>query len=273
MTMPRRLARLGALVVALTLGTASVLPAAAPSAHHHRRVPLAATPIARLDLPWWRARHEAALRRVRQGNVDLVFLGDSITQDWERHGPPDWADFQPVWQRFYGDRNAINLGFVGDTTASLLWRIENGEISGITPKLAVILIGANNLGRVHWSAADTVAGIEAIVAELRHRLPRTKLLLLSVLPSARSAWVSARTVEINQMLASRFGGGRDDVTYLDVTDVFKRDGKLARDLFLDPKLTPPAAPLHPSAEGQARLAAAMEPTLSRLMGDRNHLKP
>ena len=107
-------------------------------------------------------------------------------------GPQEWRDFVPVWQRFYGDRNAVNLGFNGDATAHLLWRIENGEVAGIAPKVAVILIGANNLGRLHWSAEDTVAGIDAIVQQLRHRLPQTKLLLLGVLPSDRSTWVTER---------------------------------------------------------------------------------
>ena len=244
---------------------ALLLLAAAPAAHRPRTI-LAATPISRMDLPWWRARHEAVLERVRQGKAGLIFLGDSITQDWERTGPQDWADFRPAWNRFYGDRDAVNMGFIGDTTASLLWRIENGEVAGIAPKVAIILIGANNLGRVHWSAEDTVAGIAADIAAVRQRLPGTKILLLGVLPSDRSAWVSDTTAAINQMLAARYGEGSGGVTYLDVTGVFMKDGRLDRDLFLDPKLTPPAAPLHPSAQGQERMAAAMEPTLARLLG-------
>ena len=121
------------------------------------RTVLAATPIARTDLPWWRDRHEAKLHELAQAKPELIFLGDSITQDWERSGPPEWQDFAPVWQRFYGDRHAVNLGFKGDTTASLLWRIRNGEVAGIAPKAAVMLIGANNLGKLHWSAEDTVS--------------------------------------------------------------------------------------------------------------------
>ena len=124
---------------------------------------LAATPISRMDLHWWRARHEAKLDELRSRRVDLIFLGDSLTQDYEVSGPPEWRDFVPVWQRFYGERNAVNLGFNGDATSHLLWRIENGEVAGIAPKVAVILIGANNLGRLHWPAEDTVAGIDAIV--------------------------------------------------------------------------------------------------------------
>ena len=236
------------------------------------RTILAATPISRMDLPWWRTRFEAKQAELRVKQPRLIFLGDSITQNWERHAPPDWAEYTPVWQRFYGDRAAVNLGFVGDTTSSLIWRLRHGELDGISPKVAVVLIGANNLGRLHWSAEDTVAGIDTIIAELHHRLPRTKVLLLGVLPSARTAWASETTVAINRALARSYAhnGG---VSFLDVGHVFLRDGKLDRALFYDPRLTPPEPPLHPTAQGMAELAAAMEPTLAALLGDRNHLVP
>jgi lysophospholipase L1-like esterase len=243
-----------------------LLSDAAPAPH----TVLAATPIARLDLPWWRTRHEAKLAELRTHPADLIFLGDSITQDYEVSGPPEWRDFVPVWQHFYGDRNAVNLGFSGDATSHLLWRIENGEVAGIVPKVAVILIGANNLGRLHWSAEDTVTGIDAIIAELRRRLPHTKLLLLGVLPSERSAWATETTLTINKVLAERYHN-RDEITYLDIGRVFMKAGKLDRDLFLDPKLTPPEAPLHPSAEGQTLMAEAIEPTLAKLLGDTRHV--
>lgn len=226
--------------------------------------------ISRMDLPWWRTRFEAKQAELREAHPRLIFLGDSITQNWERHGPPDWADYAPVWQRFYGDRDAVNLGFIGDTTASLIWRIRNGELDGISPKVAVVLIGANNLGRVHWSADDTVAGIDTIIAELHRRLPRTKVLLLGVLPSDRSAWASETTAAINHTLAERYVHD-SGVTCLDVGHVFLRDGKLDRALYYDPKLTPPEPPLHPTAQGMGLVAAAMEPTLAVLLGDRNHM--
>jgi lysophospholipase L1-like esterase len=231
------------------------------------RTILAATPISRMDLPWWRARHEAKLKEIATARPELIFLGDSITQDWEDTGPPEWRDFAPVWQRFYGDRHAVNLGFKGDTTASLIWRIRNGEVAGIAPKAAVILIGANNLGRVHWSAEDTVAGIDTIISDLHHRLPQTKLLLLAVLPSERSAWITETTSQINQMLAARYNDDKS-VAFLDLTALFMRGGKLNRDLFLDPKLTPPDPPLHPSAQGQAIMAKAMEPVLATMLDDK-----
>ena len=230
---------------------------------------LAATPLSRMDLHWWRERFEEKQRELRTHKIDLLFLGDSITQDYELRGPPEWRDFVPIWQRYYGDRNAVNLGFKGDATSHLLWRIENGETDGITPKVAVILIGANNLGRLHWSPEDTVAGIDAIIAQLRHRLPDTKLLLLGVLPSERSDWASRATIEINRALAARYQGA-GEVNYIDVGPLFMKNGRLNRELFLDPKLTPPAAPLHPTAEGQALMAAAIEPALAALLGDGRH---
>jgi lysophospholipase L1-like esterase len=234
------------------------------------RTILAATPISRIDLPWWRARHEAKLHELAQAKPELIFLGDSITQDWERSGPPEWQDFAPVWQRFYGDRHAVNLGFKGDTTASLLWRITKGEVSDIAPKAAVVLIGANNLGKLHWSAEDTVTGIDTILGELHKRLPATKILLLGVLPSERSAWITQTTGQINRMLAEKYHND-PSVSYLDVSWVFTRDGALNRGLFLDPMLTPPDPPLHPSAQGQALMAKAMEPTLAKMLSDRPHL--
>jgi lysophospholipase L1-like esterase len=238
--------------------------------HARSATVLAATPISRMDLPWWRQRHQAKLEELRRARPNLIFLGDSITQDWEYDGPEEWRKFVPVWQRFYGDRNAVNLGFKGDTTASLLWRIRNGECDGIAPKVAVILIGANNLGRLHWSAADTVLGIDTIVAELRRRLPATRILLMSVLPSERSDWTTEATQTINRALGEKYA--RDGVvTFVDVTHVFVRNGQLDRDLYYDPKLSPPDPPLHPTAQGQALMAAAVEPVLAGLLGDKPHL--
>ena len=230
--------------------------------------PLAAVPISRMNLPWWHARHEAKLAEIHRERVELIFLGDSITQDFERHGPPPWRDFAPVWQHFYGARHAVNLGFKGDATSHLLWRIEHGEIDGIAPKAAVILIGANSLGRLHWSAADTLAGIDAVVATVRRKLPHTGILLLGILPSARSEWATETTRTVNAGLAARYGHDAvAGVTYMDLTPLFMKNGRLDTSLFLDPLLTPPEPPLHPTPEGMARMAQAMEPALRSLLGE------
>jgi lysophospholipase L1-like esterase len=250
------------------IAASAMLLAVTGSAMSAQHAVLAAQPIGRTDLSWWRARHEAVLKRVQSGQpVRLVWLGDSITQNWEKHGPPEWQDFAPVWQHFYGDRDALNLGFVGDTTASVLWRLQNGEVSGIAPKAVVLLIGANNLGRVHWGADDTLAGIDAIVADLRRRLPGAKILLLGILPSERTDWATETTLAVNRALATRYAHA-DGVTFMDLSSLFMRDGRLDRGLFYDPKETPPDPPLHPTAQAQAKIAEAIEPTLAAMLGDR-----
>jgi len=231
------------------------------------RVPVAATPLARQDTPWWRARHQEKLAELRGRRVDLVWLGDSITEDWEKQGPPEWRDFAPVWQRFYGGRHAVNLGFRGDNTSHLLWRMRNGELDGIHPKAAVVLIGANNLGRVHWSAPQTLAGIVAVVDELRSRLPDTRILLLGILPSVRSKYVSRTANAVNRELAERYPPG-GDVTFMDLSRLFMRDGQVDRTQFFDDQLDPPDPPLHPTAQAQERIAEAIEPTLAAMLGDR-----
>ncbi len=220
-----------------------------------------------METRWWRTRHEEKLAEIHGRQVDLVWLGDSITQNWEQDGPEPWRDFAPVWRSFYGHRHALNLGFKGDTTSHLLWRMENGELDGLHPKAVVILIGANNMGRVHWSASQTVAGIEAVVAEAQKRLPGAKILLLSVLPSIRNKYVTRTTDAINRALAERYGSGVASVTYMDVTHLFMKDGKVDRTEFLDDHLTPPDPPLHPIAQAQKRLAEAIEPTLAKMLGD------
>ena len=228
--------------------------------------PLAATPLSRMDLGWWRERHLAKLEELRRVRPALIFLGDSITQSWEYDGPEPWRRFVPVWRRFYGDRDAVNLGFSGDTTANLLWRAGNGEVDGIAPKVAVVLIGANNLGKLHWSAADTLLGMDAILGVLRQRLPAMRVLLLGILPSGRSAWTAETGWTVNRALEAKYA--RDPVvSFLDVGHVFLRDGRVDTGLYYDTQMKPPRPALHPSPEAQAMMAQAMEPVLARLLGD------
>lgn len=243
----------------LLLAGALLLAAAAPAR-------LATVPLSRMDLPWWRARFAEKSEAMHRGPVDLVWYGDSITQFFEQSSSQPWANYAPVWQHYYGGRHALNLGFKGDTTAHLLWRIENGEAANIHPKAAVVLIGANNFGRLHWPAPETTAGIEKIVGELRARLPGVKILLIGVLPCIRGPWVDQQTAATNQALAAHYRDGRD-ATFIDVSNLFVTNGRIDAAKFLDPHLTPPDPPLHPSAVTQARIAAAIEPVLSRMLGD------
>lgn len=230
-------------------------------------LPLAARPLSRADLSWWRERHAAKLQeKQRRGRIDLVFLGDSITQQYERAGPPDFLDYRAVWERFYGGRRALNLGFTGDATSHLLWRIENGEVAGIAPRVAVVLIGANNFGHLHWDADATIPGVEAVMDATRRQLPATQILLLSVLPSDRGPWVARNAARTNDALSRRFGTeGHGGMRFVDLTALFTRDGHIDLTWYADPKLPRPEPALHPDAAGQARMAAALEPTIAALM--------
>ncbi len=236
--------------VLATLLLAAALPAYAE--------PLAAVPISREAQSWWRARHAAKLVEARQG-ADIVLLGDSITQQLEE---PEYAG---IWQRYYGGRRVLDLGFVGDATCHLLWRIEHGELAGLRPRGVVILIGANNLGSLHWPANDDLRGIDAVVAATRERLPTTPILLLGVLPSDRGAWVMAQETTINAGLTRRYAAGAvSGVTFVDPSPLFlKAEGRVATELYRDA----PAPALHPSPDGMAMLAALIEPMLAGWLGE------
>lgn len=225
----------------------------------------AVEPIGRGVLPWWRHRFELKQRELAAHPPRLVLYGDSIMQYLEDR---ERFDYGAVWNHYFGGRNTADLGFKGDPTSALIWRLDHGEAAHIAPKAAIVLIGANNFGRLHWSAADTIDGIDEVLKLIHHKLPHTKVILLGVLPSKRSEWVDASTRATNAALAQRYGGGRQGwLDYIDVSPVFYHDGRLDTGLFIDPLLNPPDPPLHPSPEGWRRMMAMIEPVLARDLGD------
>lgn len=242
---------------------ASLAPAAAAPAS------IATADISRMSTPWWAARFAAKQHALETGPSDLVWLGDSITQNWETDGPEEWRRFVPVWNRFYGDRHAVNLGFKGDSTCHVLWRLDHGELAAMHPKLVVLLIGANNFGHVHTDAAATYDGIRLILDRLRGHAPEARIIVIGVLPSIRSAWVDANTRAVNAMLASGLAH-EQGVTFVDLARLFMRDGAVDPGDYLDPRLHPPDPPLHPTAQTQARIAAAIENLVAGALGDRPH---
>jgi lysophospholipase L1-like esterase len=223
---------------------------------------LATAPIDRNDLPWWRAQFAYTLAEAKaRPDARVIWLGDSITENWVRPGPLAWNNYLPVWQKYYGSYHALDFGFRGDTTANLIWRLDNGQVAGLHPQVAIILIGANNLGRVHWGAEMTVPGIEAVVTNTQKRLPAAHILLLGVLPSIRSAWVDQQTAAINTALAADYAHS-PVVTFINVNQVLMtKQGQTDPDLFEDPKMTPPRVALHPDAEGMARIAEFIQPAV------------
>ena len=125
----------------------------------------------------WMKRHESFNKRVDEGKVDLILIGDSITHGWEGKG-------KSVWEKFYGKRNAVNLGIGGDRTQHVMWRLDNGNVKGISPKVAVVMIGTNNSG--NNSPEEIADGLAAITKQLRAKLPETKVLLLCLLYTSPS---------------------------------------------------------------------------------------
>lgn len=203
-------------------------------------------------LDWWIPRHEAKIaRRKAMERVDLLMIGDSITHGWEDAG-------KPVWDEYYADRNALNLGFGGDRTEHVIWRLQNGAIDDIQPKLAVLMIGTNNAGHREEEAAHTAAGIRRVIAELRLRLPGTKILLLGVFPRGANAEDPLRQIndEVNAIISGYADG--EAVWYMDLAKEF-----LAPDGGLPVAIMPDL--LHPQLEGYKRWAKAMEPMLARLL--------
>jgi lysophospholipase L1-like esterase len=214
--------------------------------------------------PLWMTRHLAKVKEIHERPVDLLFIGDSITEDWELSGPEPWKNLKPIWDRDYGTLNAINLGFGGDTTANVLWRLEHGEIDDLHPKAVVLLIGANNTGRMHWSAEQTASGIDAIVQLIHKKMPEAKIVVLGILPCA--LFNQKTNLKVNDSLLNKY---RDSefVIYQDLTDVFMKNGKLDPNLFIEGRTSPPTKLLHPSAEGQERMAKALDPLLLKIMSD------
>ena len=208
------------------------------------------TPAPRDDASWM-PRHKSMNERVKKGNVNLLMIGDSITHGWEGGG-------KDVWEKYYGKRNAVNLGIGGDQTQHVLWRLENGNIDGIQPKLAVLMIGTNNAGSGNVQAI--AAGVQAIVEKLRAKLPQTKVLLLAIFPRGPNTKDHLRQVnsKANEMIAKLDDG--KNVFFLDIGPKFlDKDGNLSRDIMPDL--------LHPNAKGYAIWAEAIEPSVKKLMGE------
>jgi lysophospholipase L1-like esterase len=220
---------------------------------------LATAPISRANLPWWKLRFQDTLADARaHPNAKLVWLGDSIIQYWQRQGTQGYDNILPVWQHYYGPYQAVDCGVKGDTTASLIWRLDHGQVTGLHPRLAIILIGANNFGRVHWDAKMTIPGIEAVVDDTHKHLPGAHILLLGVLPSVRSAWVDEQTAITNAALARHYAGSTL-VTFVDVGPLFMKNGAVDQNLFVDPRMAPPEPALHPDAQGMRLIAERIAP--------------
>ena len=222
----------------------------------------------KLDVDVWAKRHAAILEAEKTQRPNLIFIGDSITHRWEETGKQVETDYVSVFQHFYGDRNAMNLGFSGDTTANVLWRIDHGELDNIHPSVAVMLIGTNNNGAGRTTPAPrTAAAIELIVKELHQKQPQMKVLVVGIFPKQTTPEKLAIDHAVNVQVAHDLAADKL-VTCIDVSPIFySKDGTLNLDLFADQKVHPDHPALHPTAIGLRMYAQAIEPTLAKLLGD------
>ncbi len=209
----------------------------------------ATTPVSR-DRPHWIQRHESMNQRVKQGNVDLLWIGDSIVENWENQG-------KPVWNKYYAHRNAVNLGISGDRTEQVLWRLDNGNIDGIAPKLAIVMIGQNNgTTNTAWHIGE---GVTAIVNKLREKLQNTKILLLGIFFRGEKPNEERMRLASANEIAAKCADGKH-VFYLDIDKIFLRpDGTIPGNLMPDFE--------HPSEEGHRIWAKEIEPKVAELFGD------
>ena len=212
----------------------------------------------------WMKRHESFNERVKQGNADLIFIGDSITQGWEGNG-------KNVWAEFYAKRNAVNLGIGGDRTQHVLWRLDHGNIEGINPKLAVLMIGTNNSGSN--TSEQIAAGVTAIVEKLRQKLPSTKVLVLGVFPRGANFDAAKQKTEkgLPNDAQRKVNEGANEIIkkladnklvyYVDIGPKFlEADGTLSREIMPDL--------LHLNEKSYRIWAESIEPKVKELMGEK-----
>ena len=200
----------------------------------------------------WMGRHEAINQRVKEDKVDLLFIGDSIVQNWKF---PE--DGKPVWDQFYGKRHPANLGISGDRTEQVLWRLTHGNLDDITPKLAIIMIGQNN---GPFNTAEEIAeGVTAVVKTVRERTPNTKILLLGIFYRGEEPNEERKKLAKTNTIIAQLADNKT-IHYMDICNIFLLpDGKISKDLMPDFE--------HPSPKGFCVWAEAIEAKVAELMGD------
>jgi beta-glucosidase len=198
--------------------------------------------------------HQKFLERRQQGPIGLLFLGDSITEGW------GWTpQSQAIYDRAFGRWHPADFGIGGDQTQHVLWRLDNGEVDGLKPKVVVLMIGTNNIG---YPEKDIESGVRTIVADIHQRMPQAKLLLLGIFPRGtdphdpHTAEMREKIAHVNADLA-KLDDGRH-TRFLDLGSHFLQpDGTLPTSLFPDQ--------LHPNPAGYQIWADAIEPVLQQMM--------
>lgn len=199
--------------------------------------------------PWatakWLAQHDAFVQRARAGNIDVLFIGDSIAAFFATRGLDVWnSEIAPLG-------SVANFGIEGDRTQFVLWRVQNGELDGSGAKVVVLMIGTNNLATA--TPQNVARGIAAIVESVRAKLPNAVIVLNALLPrGAPSDPVRGKVAAVNALVAPLADGTH--VRWVDAGPAF-----IAPDATIDPALMPDR--LHPSSGGYEVWATALRPVL------------
>jgi lysophospholipase L1-like esterase len=210
------------------------------------------------------AAHEQLLAKAKQGRIDVYFEGDSITRRW---GATDYPQLLENWNKNFFGWNAANFGWGADRIENILWRLENGELDGINPKVIVLLAGTNNIGnKVPAEGADSVVkdvtkGLQALVRVLQSKAPDAVIILMGIFPRNDNMDVMPEIESINANLSQMADGRR--IRYLNINDqLADRDGSLR------PGMMNPNDKLHPTVQGYQVWADALKPLLAELLGPR-----
>jgi lysophospholipase L1-like esterase len=201
------------------------------------------------------ARHQSFLEVAKQGDAEVLFMGDSITDFW-RNADGNFAG-KPVFDKYFGQWKVANFGIAGDTTQGVLYRLMDGEGKGFNPRAVMLMIGTNNTAAN--TAPEIAEGIGAVVLQLQRDFPNAKILLLGVFPRGRTAKepVRATIAEINRTISKLHDGTR--VHYLDIGAAFlDAEGNIPQDVMSDA--------LHPSAKGYEIWGKAVIEPLTALVG-------
>jgi lysophospholipase L1-like esterase len=201
--------------------------------------------------------HRQLVEEAHRGGIDVYFEGDSITRRWRA---TDYPKFLDNWTRNFFGWNAADFGWGGDCTQNILWRLENGELDGVNPKVIVILAGTNNVGTTP-ADDDTIAeitkGIKAIVGVCRQKAPSATIVLMAIFPRNDSLLVGPTINRINENI-SKLADGKS-VRFLNINDeLADKNGILFDGTTIDK--------LHPSLKGYQAWADKLRPILVELLG-------
>jgi len=203
--------------------------------------------------------HQQLVQKTKQGRIDVYFLGDSIVRRW---GALDYPDLLANWRQNFHGWNAANFGWGADRTENVLWRIENGELDGVQPKVIVLLAGTNNVGAVprdDRAVAEIARGIKAIVDLSRRKAPAATFVLTAIFPRNDHIEVMPTIAQINKQIAALADGRR--VRFLDINDRLADPGGRVVAGVLNEQDR-----LHPTLAGYQLWADALKPILLELLG-------